>query len=135
VSSEEYQYLVRKMNGDGISASPKHRPLVDLLKEKYGAHPTTYAGSFSFFSHFDAKIDVHPESAMTPRETTLTHTADLCTQLCIDYMLLLNSKENENSKKILFKDTRVEEFFITHPHVPITQISDHYAVTCNLEVK
>jgi hypothetical protein len=75
---------------------------------------------------------VLPENEKKPRETTLTHTADLCTQLCIDYMLLLNSVENENSKEISFVDTRVEEFFIKHPVVPITQISDHYAVTCTL---
>ena len=74
---------------------------------------------------------MHPDEK-TPRETTLTHTADLGTQLCIDYMLLLNSKENESAKKMEFKDTRVEEFFIKHPNVPITQISDHYAVTCTL---
>jgi hypothetical protein len=51
-SSEEYNYLIKKMNGDRISASPNHGSLVDLLKQKYGKHPTTYAGFSCFFLIF-----------------------------------------------------------------------------------
>lgn len=42
VSSEEYMYLINRMNSTAKSVN--HVPIVDLVKEQYGFHPTTYAG-------------------------------------------------------------------------------------------
>jgi sphingomyelin phosphodiesterase len=74
-ASPEYDFLIKKLNRDTESCSKDHLPVRDLLKEhNNGSHPNTYA-------------DTHPEDFKKPRETILTHKADLCTQLCIDYMM------------------------------------------------
>jgi len=121
--SEEYRYMMKWLNNHRDSCSVDHLPVRDLLKEhNNGLHPTTYA-------------DVHPENAKLPRETVLTHKADLCTRLCIDYMLFLDTNVNCQSRGIQCKEqsTKVEELFINdHPYV--TQMSDHYAVTTTLTV-
>jgi len=121
--SREYLYMMKRLNKDGETCSPAHLPVRDLLKEhNNGIHPTTYA-------------DVCPTDSMKPRETVLTHTADHCTQLAIDYIMLLDTKINNKTGGITVKDnsTRVEEFFVDE-HPKITQMSDHYAVTTTLVV-
>ena len=77
---------------------------------------------------------MHPDDSQVPREVSLTHPADHCTQLCLDYIFLLNSKSNEKSKNVHFEDTKVQEFFVENKSLPFSQLSDHYAVSTVLYV-
>ncbi len=76
---------------------------------------------------------MHPDDPKRPRETALTHTADLCSQLSIDYMFWLTTHENEISQEVKCTDTKLEELLISEPR-PFSQLSDHYAVMTTLHI-
>jgi endonuclease/exonuclease/phosphatase family metal-dependent hydrolase len=89
----------------------------DLLYESSGTHPITYG-------------DVIEDENVSPlpRETVLTHTADHCCALSIDYALFLGPRETGEVVRHL--NTRVEPFVIEEGHKtsPCTQLSDHYGL-------
>eukprot|EP01116_Phalansterium_solitarium_P011186 TRINITY_DN26800_c0_g1_i1.p1 TRINITY_DN26800_c0_g1~~TRINITY_DN26800_c0_g1_i1.p1 ORF type:complete len:400 (+),score=26.91 TRINITY_DN26800_c0_g1_i1:47-1246(+) len=115
--SAEYQYLMHTLNT--LATTSLHGPAIDILKQDYnGQHPTTYA-------------DVDPVDPCRPRETVLTHTADHCRQLCIDYMLFMEPHVN-NGVRRKSGSTKVLEFFVAGK--PFSQISDHYALSTTLLV-
>jgi endonuclease/exonuclease/phosphatase family metal-dependent hydrolase len=121
VESQEYLYLINKLNKDSFSCSPAHLPARDLLKEaNNGNHPVTYA-------------DVCPRD-MKPRETVLTDPVDHGSQLCIDHILFVDTVTNCSNRSITVKPftTRVEEFFVSDHR--FTQLSDHYGVSTTLVI-
>lgn len=113
---------MRELNS--TAKSDQHVQVIDLLKfDNDGLHLTTYA-------------DICPQTKQA-RETKLTHTADLCTQECIDYIFFIDShwngkqkdKEHRPHLQLRSKSTKLEEFFVNDPSLPVTQLSDHYGVT------
>ena len=86
----------------------------DLVWEKHNGHPITYG-------------DVQPDDQSLPRETVLTHTADHCCQISIDYALFVGPRETDAPIQPL--DTRIEPFECKPPEAgPCTQLSDHYGI-------
>jgi len=92
----------------------------DQLKEQYGFHPCTYADV------------IEQDSKVVPRETVLTHTADHCTEESIDYIISIQKKNITNSS-LSIQESKVKEFFVDD--LPVTQLSDHYALSLNLLCK
>jgi len=120
--SQEYKYLITKLNRESASCSPIHCPVRDLLKEHSdGKHPNTYA-------------DICSEGK--PRETVLTDPVDLGSALSIDHCLFIDTLTNLESCGIVIKEnsTKVEEFLVTPPIYPFTQLSDHYGISTVLTV-
>jgi len=112
--SEEYKQMMQIF----------HQKLPDfeiknLLKEIYGYHPCTYA-------------DVTLKDGKTiPRETVLTHTADYCTEESIDYIFSIQ-KKNTKISSVVPQKIKIKEFFVNN--LPVTQLSDHYALSLNLMI-
>jgi len=123
IEAHEYTTLMQTLHDTVAKHAPHAHLAVDLLKlDHQGSHPTTYA-------------DVCPDEPTKPRETVLTHTADHCTQLAIDYIFWIDTHENHAVQKIRAKPctTRVEEFFVDGH--PFTQLSDHYGVSTVLHLQ
>jgi endonuclease/exonuclease/phosphatase family metal-dependent hydrolase len=109
----EYRHLLQQLSNGGKCT------VVDLLKrDSDGQHPNTYG---------DVDMDGKP------RELVLTHWADHCTQMCIDYLLWMNGTGADAGERLrsVHGSTRVEEFLVDNR--PFTQISDHYGVSTRLE--
>ncbi|CAG8564682.1 12034_t:CDS:2 [Ambispora gerdemannii] len=145
--SAEYKCMTRILRGEGIEASLANPKLIDLeelcyvaptvinirdiARERYGQHPVTFGDVY-----VDDKGYIHP------RETVLTSTKDWKTTASLDYVLIIDEKDDELtvSKRTVEVDvqkTKIEEFFIsteTSNH-PFTQLSDHYGVSTVLKVK
>lgn len=74
-------------------------------------------------------VDLQPEHPITfgcPGETTLTHSSDVGSEMCIDYMLYVGPPNLYRIK------SQVEEFRYKGNN-PFTQLSDHYGISCVLE--
>jgi len=120
VETKEYKYMVDTLNSSGVTVR-------DLLKESYnGTHPITYGDVIEQIEG-DKVIEV-------PKETLLTHTADRCCKLSIDYALFGDTPENHQENLLEVVSTKVEEFFVDPAVVKCSQLSDHYGITTTLRV-
>ncbi len=87
----------------------------DLAYETLGHHPVTYGDTVE-----------SSDGPLRPRETVLTHTADHCCSLSIDYMLFLGKIDGEHLQPV---ETKIEMFMCEPGEAdPCTQLSDHYGV-------
>lgn len=120
--TNEYKYMMETL----VTAKPT---IKDLLKETYGDHPITY-GDFHELPH-ETEID---KMVTHPREIHLTHKADHCCGLSIDYIMLADTEVNEQEKVLEVTETKVEEFFVDESKHRFTQLSDHYGVSTTLRV-
>jgi len=118
--NEEYTYMFNTLK----AAKPTVK---DLLKEFHNSHPITY-GDFFHVPH-------GTEEGMTvpvPRDTVLTHKADYCCGLSIDYIMIADTEENERERVVEATDTQVEPFFVDGHK--FGQLSDHYGVSTTLRI-
>jgi len=116
----EYQYMINTLR----ASKPNVK---DLLKEFNNCHPITY-GDFLHVPHETEEGRMVP----TPRDTILTHKADFCCGLSIDYIMIADTEENEREKVVEVTDTQVEPFFVDGHK--FGQLSDHYGVATTLRV-
>jgi hypothetical protein len=95
----------------------------DLAFEALGHHPVTYG-------------DVATgEGPPRPREVLLTHPADHCCKLSIDYALFLGPPADSRAS-LRHVGTSIEPFFCEANEAgPCTQLSDHYGVTSLFELE
>jgi len=116
----EYKYMMNT-----ITAS---KPLAkDLLKE--ADHPITYG------DYVEVPHTTEPEKLVpAPREVVLTHKADYCCGLSIDYIILADTEENQREKVMEVVDTKVEQFFVNQQQFRFSQLSDHYGVSTTLRI-
>jgi len=118
--TREYKYMMETLDPTGTR-------LRDLLKEEYnGIHPITYG-------------DVHEQVSgdkitYIPRETLLTHTADHCCGLSIDYVFFGDTESNKSANVLEVVSAKVEEFLVDPAVVKCSQLSDHYGITTTLRV-
>jgi len=118
----EYKYMMDTL----VGAKPN---IKDLLKETYNDHPITY-GDFHEIPHEEKEGHV----VSVPRELHLTHKADHCCGLSIDYIFMADTEENQREKIMEVKDTKVEEFFVDPEEFTFSQLSDHYGVSTTLRI-
>lgn len=118
----EYKYMMDTL----IAAKPTMK---DLLKETYNTHPITY-GDFHEVPHETEEN----KTVTTPRELHLTHTADYCCGLSIDYIFMADTEANQREKVVEIRDTKVEEFFVPAEQFTFSQLSDHYGISTTLRV-
>jgi len=120
LETKEYKYMMETLDPSGVW-------LRDLLKEAHnGAHPITY-GDF----HEQPEGDSVKRS---PKETLLTHTADHCCGLSIDY-ILFGETTNQGDAALEVVSTNIEQFVVDPTVVKCSQLSDHYGVTTTLRIK
>jgi len=120
--SSEYQYMMETLT----AARPSVK---DLLKEAHNDHPITYGD----FHHVPHETEVG-QMVPTPRELLLTHKADHCCGLSIDYILLADTEANRQENVMEVTETKVEEFFVDERQFRFSQLSDHYGVSTTLRV-
>lgn len=118
----EYQYMMQTLS----AARPNVR---DLLKEAYNDHPITY-GDFHEIPH-ETELG---QTVPAPKELLLTHKADYCCGLSIDYILLSDTQGNIDEKIMDVTEAKVEEFFVDESKFRFSQLSDHYGVSATLRV-
>jgi len=118
--NEEYQYMFNTLKG----AKPTVK---DLLKEFHNSHPITY-GDFFHTPHETEMGKMVP----VPRDTVLTHKADYCCGLSIDYIMIADTEENAREKVVEVTDTQVEPFFVDGHK--FGQLSDHYGISTTLRI-
>jgi len=109
----------------------------DLLHDKYGEHPITYA---------DSVLD--GDNQLKPSEIVLTHKDDYCSNQSLDYIFKLSPKtlftKHDNSDleegqgfvrqrklKVVPDSAKVEKFLVAGRD--FTQLSDHYGASVTLE--
>jgi len=118
--TREYKYMMETLDPSGTR-------LRDLLKESHnGVHPITYG-------------DVHErvdgdKVIYSPKETLLTHTADHCCNLSIDYVFFGDTPSNQAENVVEVVSAKVEEFLVDPAVVKCSQLSDHYGITTTLRV-
>eukprot|EP01111_Echinosteliopsis_oligospora_P005361 TRINITY_DN18646_c0_g1_i1.p1 TRINITY_DN18646_c0_g1~~TRINITY_DN18646_c0_g1_i1.p1 ORF type:complete len:414 (-),score=59.72 TRINITY_DN18646_c0_g1_i1:107-1348(-) len=130
--TDEYKYMIDTLNYGEIG-------LRDLLAEaNNGDHPITYGDIHEILHEDEEANTTNPSSPLDkkhkPRETVLTHTADHCCALCIDYILFADSAVNKKDKLIQVVNTKVEPFFVDDAKFKFSQLSDHYAVCTTLRI-
>jgi endonuclease/exonuclease/phosphatase family metal-dependent hydrolase len=118
----EYRYMMDTL----VTAKPA---LKDLLRETYGEHPITYGDFHSVPHETEAGAVV-----TTPRELHLTHKADYCCGLSIDYIFMADTVANQRENVVEVTETKVEEFFVPPEKFIFSQLSDHYGVSTTLRV-
>jgi len=118
----EYKYMMDTLR----TGKPA---IKDLLKEAYNEHPITY-GDYHEVPHDTDEGEV----VNKPRELHLTHTADHCCGLSIDYIFMADTEANRAENIMDVKETKVEEFFVDPGAFKFTQLSDHYGVSTTLRV-
>lgn len=118
----EYKYMMATFT----AAKPT---IKDLLKEHCNDHPVTY-GDFHEVPHETEAGQV----VTLPKELLLTHRADHCCALSIDYILLADTEENQREKVLTVTETTVEPFFVDESKFKFSQLSDHYGVSTTLRV-
>jgi len=120
IETAEYKYMMNTLD-------PSGGRLRDLLKESYGGvHPITYGDVYENVE--DGKV------VLTPRETVLTHKADHCCGLSIDYVFYGDTPENRVENVLEVVSAKVEEFNVDPAVVKCSQLSDHYAIHTKLRV-
>jgi len=120
VETKEYRYMMDTLDPSGTW-------LRDLLKESYkGVHPITYGDV--------VELTEGDEVTYVPKETVLTHPADHCCGLSIDYVFFGDTPDNKRENVLEVLSTKVEEFFVDPAVVKCSQLSDHYAITTTLRV-
>jgi len=118
--SNEYLYMMETLK----AAKPTVK---DLLKEFHNSHPITYGDIMHVPHESEQGIMV-----AVPRETILTHKADHCCGLSIDYIMIADTEESEREKVMEVVDTHVEPFLVDGHK--FGQLSDHYGVVTTLRV-
>eukprot|EP00026_Physarum_polycephalum_P008733 Phypoly_transcript_08833.p1 GENE.Phypoly_transcript_08833~~Phypoly_transcript_08833.p1 ORF type:complete len:291 (+),score=45.57 Phypoly_transcript_08833:547-1419(+) len=118
----EYKYMMDTL----VAAKPT---IKDLLKETYNEHPITY-GDFHSVPH-ETEEDT---MVTTPRELHLTHKADYCCGLSIDYIFVADTEANQRENIVEIRDTKIEEFFVPPEKFTFSQLSDHYGISTTLRV-
>ncbi|KAJ9067365.1 Sphingomyelin phosphodiesterase 2, neutral membrane (Neutral sphingomyelinase) [Entomophthora muscae] len=110
-----------------IEAGARSRVFKDLLFEKNGYHPVTYA-------------DVDESDTQLPLETCLTHPGDLKSKQSLDYIFQLEEIPiKEKGEGVSFRtevsSIHVEQLFVDHESQDkFTQLSDHYGVTAQVSI-
>jgi len=118
--TKEYKYMMETLD-------PSRGKFRDLLKESYnGVHPITYGDLHEHIE--DNKI------FYKPKETLLTHVADHCCGLSIDYVFFGDTTLNKEEKVLEVVSAKVEEFLVDPVKVKCAQLSDHYGITTTLQV-
>ncbi|CAG8528962.1 6260_t:CDS:2 [Ambispora leptoticha] len=132
--SAEYKCMIRILRGEGIEANLANPTLVDLeelrfvaptvinirdiVQERYGQHPVTFG---------DVYVDY--KGYTYPRETVLTSSSDWKTTASLDYVLIIDEKNDEftlhkRNVEVEVQKTKVEEFFVEKSsNHPFTQLS------------
>jgi len=118
--TNEYKYMMETL----VAAKPTVK---DLLKET--DHPITY-GDFHEIPH-ETEVG---KTVTHPREIHLTHKADHCCGLSIDYIMLADTEVNQRENILEVTETKVEEFFVDDRKFKFSQLSDHYGVSTTLRV-
>jgi endonuclease/exonuclease/phosphatase family metal-dependent hydrolase len=138
-SSPEYTKMVDVIRGTGVIKRPgsderwfdhpwKMDDLKDVVHTKYGYHPVTFG---------DYTTD--DEGQLIPAETVLTNWDQLMTVQSIDRIFW----SDRNSNIIQLESPRVEKFWVKENNLmtekerqntQFTQISDHYGVSCNIQL-
>ncbi|EPB89528.1 hypothetical protein HMPREF1544_03612 [Mucor circinelloides 1006PhL] len=138
-SSPEYTKMVDVIRGTGVIKRPgsderwfdhpwKMDDLKDVVYAKYGYHPVTFG---------DYTTD--EEGQLIPAETVLTNWDQLMTVQSIDRIFW----SDRNSNIIQLESPRVEKFWVKEnsqmtekerQETGFTQISDHYGLSCNIQV-
>jgi len=117
--TQEYKYMMQTLDPSGN--------LRDLLKESYnGMHPITYG---DIYEHIQGE-----EIIYLPKETILTHIADHCCGLSIDYALFSDTKCNQDENILEVISAKVQEFSADPSVVKCSQLSDHYGIITSLRV-
>jgi sphingomyelin phosphodiesterase len=119
--NSEYKYMMDTL----VEAKPT---IKDLLKEAYNDHPITYGDFHEILHETDNKM------VTIPRELHLTHKADHCCGLSIDYIFMADTEANQQNNVIEVKSTKVEEFFVSAEQFTFSQLSDHYGISTTLQV-
>jgi len=115
----EYKRMMETLDSSGVW-------LRDLLKEAYnGMHPITYGD-------FHEQVE-GATITRSPKETLLTHTADHCCGLSIDY-ILYGDATSKGEVALEVASTSIEEFIVDPSVVKCSQLSDHYGITTTLRV-
>jgi len=131
VETEEYASMMKIFNNHG------GRDFDDLLKESYrGIHPITYGDTTETYTG--------GQRLLSPREILLTHKADHCCGLSIDYILFGDAPDHQREtreygfpikgKYVDIISSKVEEFLADISTVGCSQLSDHYGVSTVLRV-
>lgn len=119
----EYQYMMDTF----VQAKPTMKDL--LAEANNGDHPITY-GDYHEVPH-----ETEEDKMVThPRELHLTHKADHCCGLCIDYIFMADTEANMRENMVSVRETKVEEFFVPPEKFIFSQLSDHYGVSTTLRV-
>ncbi|KAF1800114.1 Endonuclease/exonuclease/phosphatase [Mucor lusitanicus] len=138
-SSPEYTKMVDVIRGTGVIKRPgsderwfdhpwKMDDLTDVVYAKYGYHPVTFG---------DYTTD--EEGQLIPAETVLTNWDQLMTVQSIDRIFWSDRSTNI----IQLESPRVEKFWVKENNqmtekerqeTGFTQISDHYGLSCNIQV-
>jgi len=106
---------------------PSGNWLRDLLKESHnGIHPITFGDVLEVLEE--------EKTSYIPKEILLTHPADHCCALSIDYVLFGDTPENQSAKSLEVVSAKVEEFFVDPALVKCSQLSDHYGIVTTLRV-
>ncbi|KAJ9062611.1 hypothetical protein DSO57_1008905 [Entomophthora muscae] len=133
-SSAEYLAMVQILcegyhnaEDSDIEAGARSRVFKDLLFEKNGYHPVTYA-------------DVDESDTQLPLETCLTHPGDLKSKQSLDYIFQLEEIPiKEKGEGVSFRaevsSIHVEQLFVDQESQDkFTQLSDHYGVTAQVSI-
>jgi len=118
----EYHYMMNTL----IAAKPT---IKDLLKDQFNEHPITY-GDFHSVPHETNE----GQTVNVPRELHLTHKADHCCGLSIDYIFLADTEANKKENIMEVTETKVEEFLVDPKVFTFSQLSDHYGVCATLRI-
>lgn len=137
----EYKYMMETL----VAAKPA---IKDMLKETYNDHPITYGDYHEHENEDNDKENNNDNNnnentennenkinkVTVPRELHLTHTADHCCGLSIDYIFMADTEENKREKIMEVTETKVEEFFVDPNQFIFTQLSDHYGVSTTMRI-
>ncbi|CDH54976.1 sphingomyelinase c [Lichtheimia corymbifera JMRC:FSU:9682] len=140
-SSQAYTMMMQVLNGTGIQidnqtmySDPDWRidTLHDVAYQQFGYHPVT-------FGDFVRNTTTQKENDLIPAETVLTHWDQLLTVQSIDRILWADryshdvTVHNITVEKFLTKDNK-ELDSSEREAIPFTQISDHYGLSCIVEL-
>ena len=135
-SSDAYIKMINILNGTGLPDGTYSDPdwhidtMKDIVYEQFGYHPVTFGNVVE---------DKQAIEGVKPVETVLTHFDQVTTVQSIDRMLWAD----RFSDTIAAKNITIEHFFIRDNNeltedekkeIEFTQISDHYGMSCHIEL-